>query len=461
MIEPGREMAGSTFAPKSGGAVPISQRPVHPRLGSQLDRLTFTEDGTPDPLSWERLLAWVNDHYQESDQLSRDLVDGMRGWSSFENLFRISPIPIMEQDYTLLEEWMEGLRRQGVSSLRDHVGDDLEAIRALVPMVRIVAANPAAVHAVGLPIEQLIGPIDPKIVNEGSQAGWLTQLEAVWNRQPVARASFVAATASGQTYDADSILAAPLIDGEPDFSRAVFTLIDVTDHRNEERRMQELVQAKNRFLASVSHEIRTPLTAVVGFARILDEDVSLGDDARRLMISSIVQHAQEVADLVEDLLVAARADMGQIEVVNTTLDMMDQVTQTLQAGGSFTTDVSVDSEVDVPLAIGDPARVRQILRNLFTNAERYGGPDVTVTVTGGCGGVCVDVADNGPGLPLAEWERIFEPYHRVHDSPGQPESVGIGLAISRQLAELMGGTLAYRHESGLSVFRLCLRSAIL
>lgn len=388
--------------------------------------------------------------------LDPDLVDATRGWSSFENLLRISPIPIMEQDYSTLVAWMDGLRAEGVTSLRDHLGDDIEAIRAIVPMIRIVAANPAAVAAVGMPLEDLIGPIDPHIVNEGAEEGWLTQLEAVWNGEPEAHAGYTAATYDGHSYDAESILSAPVIDGEPDYSRAVFTVIDVTAHRNEERRMQDLVEAKNRFLASVSHEIRTPLTAILGFARVLDDDPTLDEDDRRLMVASIVQHSQEVADLVEDLLVAARADMGQIEVVQTSFDVVAQITATLSAGGSFTTDVELTTTSEPVRAWGDPARARQIVRNLLTNAERYGGSTVTISIETTGELVLVEVSDDGPGVPRREWERIFDPYHRGHDSPGKPGSVGIGLAISRQLAELMGGSLTYRYEAGMSRFRLSL-----
>ena len=394
-----------------------------------------------------------------SGPMDTGLVDAIRGWSSFENLFRISPIPIMEQDYSALVEWMDRLRERGVSDLRQYLGEDIEAVRAIVPMIRIVAANPAAVAAVGLPLEELIGPIDPVIVNEGAIEGWLTQLEAVWNREPEAHAAYTAATYDGQTYDAESILAAPVVDGEPDFSRAVFTVIDVTGHRKEERRMRDLVQAKNQFLASVSHEIRTPLTAILGFSRVLEDDPSLEEDDRRLMVASIVQHSQEVADLVEDLLVAARADMGQIEVANTSFDVVAQVSRTLSAGGSFTTDVHVESGPDQVRAVGDPARVRQIVRNLLTNAERYGGSAVTISIGTVDDRVLVGVADDGPGLPRHEWEKIFEPYHRGHHTPGRPGSVGIGLAISRQLAELMGGTLVYMHQKGRSVFLLTLRAA--
>jgi signal transduction histidine kinase len=238
----------------------------------------------------------------------------------------------------------------------------------------------------------------------------------------------------------------------------MFTVIDVTGHRNEERRMSDMVRAKNQFLASVSHEIRTPLTAILGFSRVLEEDPTLEEDDKRLMIASIVQHSQEVADLVEDLLVAARADMGQIEVANTTFDVVAQVRSTLTAGGSFTTDVSVEAGPDPVRAMGDPARVRQIVRNLLTNAERYGGSVVTISITKVDDRVLVAVADDGPGLPRHEWDKIFEPYHRGHQTPGRPGSVGIGLAISRQLAELMGGTLTYTREEMRSVFLLNLRA---
>jgi signal transduction histidine kinase len=188
--------------------------------------------------------------------------------------------------------------------------------------------------------------------------------------------AFKAATRAGKEYDAESILSAPVLNGEPDFSRAVLTLIDVTDHRNEERRMLDLMEAKNSFLASVSHEIRTPLTAIVGFAQLLgDEEAGLEDEDRRLMVSAIAQQAHEVSNLIEDLLVVARNELAQIEIAEVSVDLLSQLQQTLDAGGSFTTQVTHSSQEDIPEVRGDPARIRQILRNLLTNAERYGGPE--------------------------------------------------------------------------------------
>ena len=408
--------------------------------------------------TWEDLHTRHHEARAEIDRLRGELVQAKFGLASFENLFRISPISIMEQDYTRVEEWMEGLRAEGVTDIRKHLGDDIEAIRKVIPLIWIVAANPAAVEAVGLPLDDLVGPIDPSIANEESMPSWLSQLEAVWKRQPEAHAAYVASTPDGRRYDAESTLVAPVIDGQPDFSRAVFTLIDVTAHRSEERRMEELIEAKNRFLASVSHEIRTPLTAIVGFGKLLQGDDLMDEKERRLMVTSLVQQAQEVSDIVEDLLAAARAQAGQVNVDSVVFDVIEQVHRILAAGGSFTTDVDVVSSTDEVQAVGDPARVRQVLRNLLTNAERYGGPEVAVSVEVDGSWVHVDVIDNGAGLPPDEWEPIFELYHRAHHQKSRPESVGIGLAVSRQLADLMGGSLTYSRRADRSVFRLTLQS---
>ena len=433
---------------------------VHPHLRGLLSDLTLSADGTPDLASWNRFVAAVDRGYRQIAETGFDPAHGTRGWSAFENLFQMSPIPLMEQDYTHLEVWMDSLREKGIREIVDFLAEDVEAIRAVVPKIRLVAANPAAIEAVGIPLSQFIGPIDPAIVNEGSVPGWISQFNAVWNRIPVSRVAFRAATRAGKEYDAETILSAPVLNGEPDFSRAVLTLIDVTNHRNEERRMLELIEAKNSFLASLSHEIRTPLTAIVGFAQLLDDEESgLSEDDRRLMVSSIGQQAHEVTGLIEDLLVVARNELAEVDIFETTVNVADQLEQTLEAGGSFTSEVVIECDAESPEALGDPGRIRQILRNLLTNAERYGGPEVRVRVAGCDGKVVVSVMDNGSGIPADDWERVFEPYQRAHVVRDRPESVGIGLAISRQLAERMGGTLNYRYHDNHSIFSLTLRAA--
>lgn len=106
----------------------------------------------------------------------------------------------------------------------------------------------------------------------------------------------------------------------------------------------------------------------------------------------------------------------------------------------------------------DPARVRQVVRNLVSNACKYGGREVRIE-TGTDGGMgFVEVADDGPGVEPADIERSFEPYERAHPLDGYPGSIGLGLSVSRRLARVMGGNLEYERVAGQTLFRrtLCL-----
>jgi signal transduction histidine kinase len=107
------------------------------------------------------------------------------------------------------------------------------------------------------------------------------------------------------------------------------------------------------------------------------------------------------------------------------------------------------------LAWADPLRLRQIVRNLLTNARRYGGPQVLIEAGRGPMGTYLRVCDDGAGIPVADREKVFEPYTRVGGDDAMPGSIGLGLPVSRRLARLMGGDLIYRFEQG-SVFELTL-----
>jgi signal transduction histidine kinase/PAS domain-containing protein len=225
------------------------------------------------------------------------------------------------------------------------------------------------------------------------------------------------------------------------------------------RRLEELVRSKDRFVASVSHELRTPLAAVLGFAEELrDSADSFQPQELTGMLELIADQSQEMANMVEDLLVSARADIGTISIVGQEVYLRSQAEATLAGLGSIgarTIDV-----VGGPGKVwADPSRTRQIIRNLLTNAVRYGGTEVTVEATELGERTMLSIRDNGPGLPEAEWERIFEPYERAHDTPTQPASIGLGLTVSRQLARLMDGDLTYESDGSSSVFKLVLPAA--
>ena len=242
----------------------------------------------------------------------------------------------------------------------------------------------------------------------------------------------------------------------PDFRRVVVTIEDATRERDEQRRLQQLVEEKNAFLAAVSHEIRTPLTGVVGFTEILmDNSDSMSVPERSDILASIARQAQDVSDIVEDLLIATRSESGDLAVTREPVDLAAEVATILRNGGSHTEGVEVDVHATSAVTTGDPGRVRQIIRNLLTNAERYGGPNVRIDIRRLPDGITVTVSDDGLGVTDERLETLFTSARAVSAATASG-SAGLGLPICRNLAELMGGTLIYDRRDGRTHFSLSL-----
>jgi signal transduction histidine kinase len=231
--------------------------------------------------------------------------------------------------------------------------------------------------------------------------------------------------------------------------------------RVETGRLESLVRSKDEFVASVSHELRTPLSAVLGFAQILrDESHDLTPSERLELTNTIANEANDIAGIVEDLLVAARSEIGALHVTKVPVDLRANVAQVVEVMPPTSQElIHIGLQRPDARAVGDPVRVRQIIRNLLSNAIRYGGDRITVDIVAIEGTMLVSVSDNGPGVPPSERERIFEAYEIAHDPGSQPSSVGLGLAVARRLARLMGGELSYERTGNVSVFELQLPRA--
>ncbi|HHC09199.1 MAG TPA: GAF domain-containing protein [Actinobacteria bacterium] len=226
------------------------------------------------------------------------------------------------------------------------------------------------------------------------------------------------------------------------------------ERAQDRERLEELVEAKDELIASVSHELRTPLSVIVGLASELrDRGDEFGPEERAQFVELIATHSEEMADLVEDLLAKAADAHGELVVVPEVVALDELVAEVLRQR-LVPDDRSLTVETAVVKAWADPGRVRQILRNLLTNAVRYGGPDLVVRILPDGHVVAVEVADDGEGIPADRVAEAFEPFGRGHDRTTQTQSVGLGLPLSVRLAELMGGALVYRRKEGWTVFRL-------
>jgi signal transduction histidine kinase len=194
---------------------------------------------------------------------------------------------------------------------------------------------------------------------------------------------------------------------------------------------------------------------VVGLARELDERF---DDFEKREVEEfirlIVDESGDVANILEDLLVAARSDIGTLSFDLHRVDLVAAIDAALAATPETTIEVPHPAASIEVLA--DDGRVRQILRNLVVNATRYGGPNMRVVIERRANLASVAVCDDGDPIPLDERVSIFEAYRSQETVSTVPGSVGLGLTVSRKLARLMAGDLVYSHDGTEASFTLTL-----
>lgn len=373
----------------------------------------------------------------------------------FRRLFEHAPIAIQREDHSAAYEEVKALQARGID-VRQWYTEDERRLRSLLSRVLITDLNPAARALQESRLGTAVGP-GPLVrhYTEPAKEGFIQTLEAIAARRTSLEYEVLTSTADGAPVHLDLRWQVPEVDGEPDFAHLMLTLHDSTDLHLTKRRLQEEIASKDRFLASVAHELRTPLTAVVGFAQELQDDSGLYTEAERKEFQSLIAfHSGELAHLIEDLLVWARADIGEVQVRPTTVDLGACVAECLDAMPDV--DLPVEWSVAEVQAYADPSRVRQIVRNLATNAVRYGGPDPRVSVGAEDGWAIVEVSDDGPELSSDQREQIFAPYARASESVSLPGSIGLGLTVSRTLARLQGGDVTFVRREGRNVFRLTL-----
>lgn len=234
---------------------------------------------------------------------------------------------------------------------------------------------------------------------------------------------------------------------------AVVLIRDVTARNAQRRHLVETIESKDVILADVAHELRNPLASVIGFAQLLTvHGDTLTEDEVRDMLTRILAQANDIQGMVEDLLTAARQDIGKLVVASVRTSLNAQVAQVLESLPDIQADrISVTRGRGI--CIADPNRVRQICRNLVSNALKYGGENIWIRTAENGGIATLEVTDDGAGIPE---DRIDQLFVRHAVDPAHRESVGLGLALSRDLAELMGGSLTYGRRDGKTSFRLSL-----
>ena len=249
----------------------------------------------------------------------------------------------------------------------------------------------------------------------------------------------------------DAVIARSEVGGE-----AVYSLIgrDITKELELRTELQGALESRDRFIAHIAHEIKNPLSAIVGMALVLKNETG-PTAAQREMLELLISGASDIERVVEDLRVLSTGATAPLWVASHPVDLEPIARTVIET-------IETAQEVAIPLAgaarcVGDEVRIRQILRNLLTNAVRYGGPSIEVQLRDEGDRVQIEVSDDGRGVPAEFAEMIFDNFSSAHNTI--EDSMGVGLAVSRQLAIGMGGSLSYEWSDGRTRFVVDLPAA--
>jgi PAS domain S-box-containing protein len=259
------------------------------------------------------------------------------------------------------------------------------------------------------------------------------------------------------------------------------TNTDIEDRRRVEAELERLTleateanRAKSDFLAAMSHELRTPLNAIGGYAQLIELGVrGPVTDAQVIDLQKIQRSKNHLDALVSDVLNFAKLGVGRVEYrmkqlpVLRTLDAVIEMVSPQALEKQITLSVVPDAAAgdSTPLLVAaDEDKIRQILLNLFANALKFTHPNgsITVHVSATASVVTIAVTDTGIGVPADKLDRIFEPFVQADRALNAKEhGVGLGLAISRQLARAMDGDIKVKSTAGEgSTFTLTLPRAV-
>ncbi len=218
--------------------------------------------------------------------------------------------------------------------------------------------------------------------------------------------------------------------------------------------VRQLATAKDEFIASLSHELRTPLTSIYGFSELLLGDGANDPVQTAELITIINAESSELMRMVEDILTGARLDSGALTFDVTTMAIVPEIEMVVEPFRRSGLEITLSCLPAIVTA--DRMRFRQVLRNLVSNAQKHGGSRIAIGTQVRGRDLVLAVVDDGPGVPEEIEDRLFERF--VHDGRRAllTGSVGLGLAIARNLTEAMNGTLHYERIEGHTVFSMTL-----
>jgi PAS domain S-box-containing protein len=320
----------------------------------------------------------------------------------------------------------------------------------------VIAANPAACSLFGMTEEQLC-QLSRKDLCLATDTRVPTLLEQR-ARTGLARGTVTMLRGDGSHFQAE-VSSSTYSDTNGQLLASV-QLRDVTDQLRavEAQQAREIAEQANRtkteFVARMSHELRTPLNAILGFSEVLRMDTRQPLlPQQREHLDHVQRAGEHLLELINDLLDLSRMEAGALEVRRESLDagqvVEEAMRELLPKAALRQVRVQFETGIGGPvLVLADRTRLRQVVLNLLSNAIKYNRPhgSVSLQLKSGAGVGRITLSDTGLGMTAAQLDELFEPFNRLGREDSAVEGTGIGLVITRNLVELMGGRLRVHSE---------------
>ncbi len=368
-------------------------------------------------------------------------------------LFENSPVCLWHEDFSAVKERMNFLRREGVADFREHFENNPQAVVECADLVKVLDVNVVAVKLHGARNKhELITSLAQTFTDE-SYYTFRDQLIALADGRTSFISDSVVQTLRGGNRK-DVMLRLFVDPNSPNWSNVYVTQVDIT----ERKRAENANSAKSEFLANMSHEIRTPMTAILGFSEILlDSTLSQQQlDAA----TTIRKNGEHLIEVVNDILDLSRIETGKLDVRTVSCSpsriLSDVVSLMRTRADAKNLPLEMEFIGLMPESIqSDPTRLRQILINLIGNAIKF-------TTTGHVRLLAhlmnsetdepvlrIQVVDTGVGMTEQQISWLFETFRQADSSTTRDfGGIGLGLSVSKRLAELLGGDIRVASTSG-------------
>ncbi|WP_163351696.1 PAS domain S-box protein [Desulfovibrio sp. JC010] len=325
-----------------------------------------------------------------------------------------------------------------------------------------ISCNPAYAKAAGLPMEQIIGSTTYDIYSAE-----VAEIFAEEDRLALESGEGRSFDLSGMNYMGEQktyqFVKTPFLGIEGKHPGVISVGIDMTERKQTEmdlieaqKSAEKANEAKSAFLANMSHEIRTPINGLMGVLQLME--ISNDQDELHSYVNTALQSTRRLNRLLSDILDLSKVEAGKFSINNENfepagcLSEIIQLFEPMAAAKGIALELVVDPEVPYSL-VGDYQRLQQILSNLAGNAIKFtnqGSVKVEVSalssVRDGWCRLLFAVSDTGVGIPVEAQDKLFNAFVQGHDEQQRFGGTGLGLVISRRIAELMGGSMALESE---------------